>query len=328
MTPRFTVAIPAYNHPEYLKQAILSCLKQTVSNFEIVVSDDCSAEDLSVVASSFGDPRIKYYRNTERLGATRNFQRSVYLSQGAYVVNLNGDDLLLPTYLEAAGAALDACADAAAVYSARIGLSGTSVTGWHSMPKVRFANREAYIANPWLEKFHDVGPTCCLFRKFTFDKIGGYRVSLRFAADWDLFMRFMTMGGGVLFLPQILSVARTHERQMTRISNFDGLQDILELWQLEEYSHWPAWEVTNLAITQASAAVRNGGSLFEIFRQIHRHGLALRVLGGVPHALLEKVRHRMQLGPKEDSNYEVPENVEPAVRAAVALISSCSTSAI
>jgi glycosyltransferase involved in cell wall biosynthesis len=328
MTPRFTIAIPAYNHPEYLKQAILSCLKQTVSDFEIVVSDDCSAEDLSVVVSSFGDPRIKYYRNTERLGATRNFQRSVYLSQGEYVVNLNGDDLLLPTYLEVAGAALDACADAAAVYSARIGLSGTSVTGWHSMPKVRFANREAYLANPWLEKFHDVGPTCCLFRKFTFDKIGGYRVSLRFAADWDLFMRFMTMGGGVLFLPQILSVARTHERQMTRIANFDGLQDILELWQLEEYSHWPAWEVANLAITQASATVRNGGSLFEIFRQIHRHGLALRVLRGVPHAFLEKIRQRMQVGPKEDSNYEVPENVESAVRAATALISSCSTSAI
>ena len=242
-------------------------------------------------------------------------------------MNLNGDDLLLPTYLEVAGAALDSCADAAAVYSAKIGLNGTSVTGWHSVPKVRFANREEYVANPWLEKFHDVGPTCCLFRKVAFDKVGGYRVSLRFAADWDLFMRFMTVGGGVLFLPQILSVARTHDRQMTRISNFDGLQDVLELWQLKEYSHWPAWEVASLAITQVSAAVRSRGTLFEIFHQIHRRGLAFRVLRGVPHALLEKVRHRMHVGPKEDSNYKIPENVEPAVRAAVALISSCRPSA-
>ena len=328
MIPKFTIAIPAYNHPEYLKQAIVSCLKQTVSDLEIVVSDDCSAQDLREVATSFGDARIKYYRNAERLGATRNFQHSVYLSQGEYIVNLNGDDLLLPTYLERAGAALDACRDAAAVYSAKIGLSGTSVTRWHSMPSVRFANREGYMANPWLEKFHDVGPTCCLFRKVAFDKIGGYRVSLRFAADWDLFMRFMTVGGGVLFLSEILSVARTHDRQMTRISNFDGLQDILELWQLEEYSHWPARDVASLAITQASATVRRGGSLLEIFHQIHRRGLVLRILGGVPHALLEKVRQRTRLGSKEDRNedrnYEAPENAELAVRAAVALVNSCN----
>ena len=328
MRSRFTIAIPAYNHPEYLKQAIVSCLKQTVSDYEIVVSDDCSAEDLSVIASSFDDPRIKYYRNTERLGATRNFQHSVYLSQGQYVVNLNGDDLLLPNYLEVAGAALDAREEAAAAYSALVCLNGTSVTGWHSMPKVRFANREAYIANPWLEKFHDVGPTCCLFRKVAFDKIGGYRVSLKFAADWDLFMRFMTIGGGVLFVPQILSVARTHDGQMTRVANFDGFQDILDLWQLKEYSHWPAWEVAQLALTQASAAVRTGGSWFDIFYHIHRRGLGLRILAGVPHALLEKVRQRIHVSPIEDSNYEVPENVEPAVRAAAALLGSCKTSAI
>jgi glycosyltransferase involved in cell wall biosynthesis len=322
MKPKFTIAIPAYNLPEYLRQAIRSCLAQTVYDFEIVVSDDCSAENLDLVAKSFGDSRIKYYRNSGRLGATKNFQRSVNLSQGEYVVNLNSDDLLLPTYLEVAGAALDQCGEAAAVYSAMMCLSGSIVTGWNSVPKVRFANRQQYLENPWLEKFHNVGPTCCLLRKSVFDRIGGYRVSLRFAADWDLFMRLMTFGGGVLFLPQILSVARSHDRQMTRISTSDGLQDILELWQLNEYSHWPAWEIAHLALTQASAGVRSGGAWFDVLHQIRSRGLASRILRGVPRALLEKARQKMLSGEVGDSNYEPPVNVESAIRAATALIGS------
>ena len=322
MKPKFTIAIPAYNLPEYLRQAIRSCLAQTVPDFEIVVSDDCSAEDLSLIAKSFGDSRIKYYRNAERLGATRNFRHSVYLSQSEYVVNLNSDDLLLPNYLEVAGAALDKCGEAVAVYSAMMRVSGSTVTGWHSVPKVRFANRQGYLENRWLEKFHNVGPTCCLFRKSAFDRIGGYRVSLRFAADWDLFMRFMTFAGGVLFLPQILSVARSHDRQMTRISTSDGLQDILELWQLDEYSHWPAWEIAYLALTQVSAAVRSGGTLSDTLRQIRSRGLASRVLRGVPRALLEKARQRMPARAGADSNYEPPVNVEYAIRSATALVGS------
>jgi glycosyltransferase involved in cell wall biosynthesis len=322
MKPKFTIAIPAYNLPEYLRQAIRSCLAQTAYDFEIVVSDDCSAEDLGLVAKSFGDSRIKYYRNAGRLGATKNFQRSAYLSRGEYVVNLNSDDLLLPTYLEVAGAALDQCGEAAAVYSAIMCLTGSTITRWHSVPKVRFANRQQYLENPWLEKFHDIGPTCCLFRKSAFERIGGYRVSLRFAADWDLFMRFMTIGGGVLFMPQILSVARSHDGQMTQISTSDGLLDMLDLWQLDEYSHWPAWEIAYLALTQASAGVRSGGAWFDVLRQIRSRGLASRVLRGVPRALLEKARQRMRAGEVGDSNYEPPVNVESAIRAATALIGS------
>ena len=102
MKHKFTIAIPVYNRPEYLRQAIRSCLAQTVPDFEIVVSDDCSPDDLGSVVSSFGDSRISYHRSMERLGAARNHQLSVSLSQGEYVVNLHSDDLLLPTYLESA----------------------------------------------------------------------------------------------------------------------------------------------------------------------------------------------------------------------------------
>lgn len=321
MKPKFTIAIPAYNHPEYLRQAIRSCVEQTFSDFEVIISDDCSGEDLASVVKSFDDSRVKYLRNRERLGATKNFQHSVSLSQTEYVVNLNADDLLLPDYLEAAGAALDQNIQAVAVYSAAVQLSGSTVFGWQTMPKLSFAGRQQYLENPWLEKFHNIGPTCCLFRKAAFDSIGGYRVCLRFAADWDLYMRLMTIAGGVLFLPKILSIARRHEGQMTRVSNFDGLKDVLELWQLREYSHWPEWEISELALTQVSAGLRGGGDWFDVLQLIRNCGLTSRLLKGLPRAVFEKTRARIAPRNRMDRNYQSPVNVESAVRMATAMIS-------
>src|SRR5579864_8942267 len=117
MKPKFSIAIPAYNRSEYLGQAIRSALAQTTQDFEVIVSDDCSTEDLESVVASFHDSRLKYHRSKIRLGAARNHQTSVDLSCGDYIVNLHSDDLLLPNYLEVAAAELAARQNAAAVYS-------------------------------------------------------------------------------------------------------------------------------------------------------------------------------------------------------------------
>jgi hypothetical protein len=220
------------------------------------------------------------------------------------------------------GAALDECTVAAAVYSVAMRVKGTTIIGWHSMPKIPFASHKEYVDHPWLEKFHNVVPTCCLFRRSAFERIGGYRVSLRFAADWDLFMRFMSVAGGVLFLPAILSIARKHDRQMTKLSTPDGLQDILDLWKMDEYSHWPAWEIAHLALTQTSDGVRSGRSRFEVLQKIRQRGLVMRIMRGMPRALYEKAMTRMRPADVVDVNYLPPANVDDAVRAAIALIGS------
>lgn len=318
--PKYTIAIPVHNRLEYLKQAIRSSLAQTVSDFEVVISDDCSTDDLGSVVNSFNDPRILYHRSEQRLGAARNHQLSVALSHGDYIVNLHSDDLLFPTYLEVAGHALDARGEGAAVYSPMACLSGSKITGWNSVPKIRFANNEVYLANLWLEKFHNTGPTCCLFRRSAFQRVGGYRVSLRFAYDWELFMRFMTIGGGVLFLSDILSVYRIHEGQASQTVSVQGLYDILDLWQLNEYAHWPSSDIADLVLTVLSIAVRSGSDWVDILEQIRRSGLALRVLRGFPRAVLNKALRKARLSAKGDSNYESPANLESAFRTAGAQI--------
>src|SRR5581483_3940121 len=144
MAPKFSVVIPVYNRCDLLLQAVRSCLTQTASDFEVVISDDCSSEDLHPAVLSFGDPRVQYSRNKVRIGASKNHQRAVSLAKGHYVLVLHSDDLLLPDCLDVAGQALEERPEAAAAYFSTTYLKGLTVQGWHPVPKITFANRAVF----------------------------------------------------------------------------------------------------------------------------------------------------------------------------------------
>lgn len=317
--PKFSIAIPAYNRPEFLAQAIRSALAQTVDDFEVIVSDDCSTEDLESVVLSFHDSRLQYHRSKARLGAARNHQTSVDLSSGDYVVNLHSDDLLLPNYLEAAVTELAALANAAAVYSSVAYLENYTITGCQNVPRIRFADASVFSQHRWLEKFHNVAPTSCLFRRSAFTNVGGYRVTLRFAYDWDLFMRFMLIGGGVVFSREVLSVYRRHEEQASQTSSDDGLYDVLDLWQLKEYSHWKASDVADLVLTSLRQKRRLAGCA-TVLSEVSRRGVTVNLLSGMPVALYERLAGKRRHDSSLEVNYESPLRTDAAVWAARVLI--------
>lgn len=318
MKPTFSIAIPAYNRPEYLVQAIRSALAQTTEDFEVIVSDDCSTDDLESVVASFHDSRLKYQRSKVRLGAARNHQTSVELSCGDYIVNLHSDDLLLPNYLDVAGAELASREKAAAVYSSVAYLQNGTITGCQSVPRIRFADGSILSENLWLEKFHNVAPTSCLFRRSAFNSVGGYRVTLRFAYDWDLYMRFMLIGGGVVFSREVLSVYRRHEEQASQTSSDDGLYDILDLWRLKEYSHWKASDVADLVLTSLRQKKHLAGCA-AVLSEVNRRGVTVNLLSGMPIALYERLAGKRRQGTSLDVNYELPLRMDTAVGAARAL---------
>jgi GT2 family glycosyltransferase len=316
MAPKFSVVIPVYNRRDFLLKAVESSLRQTATSHEVVVSDDCSSEDLRAAVTSFQEPRIRYYRNETRLGASRNHQQAVSRATGSYVLALNSDDLLLPECLEVAGRALDERDTAAAVYFSPTYLSGSKVEGFHPMPKIPFADASVLLENPWLESYHGTSPTCCLFRKAAFDRIGGYRPALRLAYDYDLYMRFMRIGGGVVFLPEVLSVYRKHPEQMCGNQTFDGLRDMLDLWHLPEYSHWPSSTVASLVLLHCLDARRRGGDLVQVVAEIRRQKLWIRLLAGVPTALFRKAFPNRTEEATIGANYRMPNGVDQAIESA------------
>ena len=97
---KFTVIIPVKNRANYLYHTLQTCTIQEYQNFEVIVSDDGSTDNLRQVVeeASRKDPRIKYVSPNNGLGVGMrdNFEFALSLVKEGYVIALGGDDGLLP----------------------------------------------------------------------------------------------------------------------------------------------------------------------------------------------------------------------------------------
>src|SRR5512138_3313501 len=97
----FAIIIPVYNRSHLLTETIKTVLSQTYRNFEAVIVDDGSKEDIGkIIDDNFGNgDRVKYYyKQNEERGAARNF--GLRQAKGDYAVFFDSDDLMKPQYLE------------------------------------------------------------------------------------------------------------------------------------------------------------------------------------------------------------------------------------
>ena len=95
-----SVIIPTKNRIDVLKRALQSVLKQTYSNYEVLVVDDKSEENVQETVASFDDPRIRYFLNTKST-SNANVCRNIGQNnaKGKYVAMLDSDDEWLPNHL-------------------------------------------------------------------------------------------------------------------------------------------------------------------------------------------------------------------------------------
>lgn len=99
---KFSVTIPAYK-AKYLKECIDSILSQTYSDFELIIVNDASPEDLDSIVNSYTDKRIQYFKNEKNCGAINvvdNWNKCLSYASGNYVICMGDDDKLCPNCLE------------------------------------------------------------------------------------------------------------------------------------------------------------------------------------------------------------------------------------
>ncbi|REC40406.1 glycosyltransferase family 2 protein [Chryseobacterium sp. 5_R23647] len=97
----FSIAIPAYKK-KFLYSCIDSILKQDYSDFELIVVNDNSPEDLDGIIEQFDDRRIKYFKNEKNCGAENvvdNWNICLSYASGDYFVLMGDDDEMTSDYL-------------------------------------------------------------------------------------------------------------------------------------------------------------------------------------------------------------------------------------
>ena len=103
---RFSITIPVYK-TEFLAECIESVLNQIYDDYEIVILNDCSPQNVEDVVKSFSNNehfnKIRYYENEKNVGAidvVDNWNKLLELAKGEFVICMGDDDKLAPECLE------------------------------------------------------------------------------------------------------------------------------------------------------------------------------------------------------------------------------------
>ncbi len=98
---KFSVLVPAFK-AKFLEDCIKSVLEQTYKNFELIIVNDASPENLDEIVERFDDERIHYYKNEKNFGALHvvgNWNKCLSYATGEWCICMGDDDRLIPCCL-------------------------------------------------------------------------------------------------------------------------------------------------------------------------------------------------------------------------------------
>jgi len=214
--PRLSIGLPVYNGDAFLAQAIDSLLAQSYRDFELIISDNASIDGTEAICRVRAalDPRIRYFRNEENLGAMHNFNRVVELSRGEYFKWAAHDDLHEPAFVERCVEALDRHPDVVLACTKLVDIDEhgvrkpveVPVLAWDSPhPNARFRA----LANPHhrCESIFGVVRTAVL---------RGTMLLSDYAGCDRVLLAQIALEGKFYEVPEVLFLHREHKRRSTR----------------------------------------------------------------------------------------------------------------
>ncbi|MGQ3904392.1 glycosyltransferase family 2 protein [Mixta calida] len=97
-----SIIMPAYNSLKTIEESINSVKKQTYTQWELLITDDCSTDGTYELLKKLAqnDPRIKIFQNNENSGAGVSRNNSIKNASGRFIAFLDSDDLWEPNKLQ------------------------------------------------------------------------------------------------------------------------------------------------------------------------------------------------------------------------------------
>lgn len=208
--PQVSIIIPVYNRSNYLIEAVQSALNQTYLEVEVVVADDGSEDVLlkKALNSLERTPRLRVLRLSHAgVAATRN--RAIQTSTAKYILPLDDDDLLEPSYVSKCVKVLEERPDIGMVYS-KADFIGSKSGEW-ALPS--FTMKRMLIDNCIFAS--------ALYRKSDWQRSGGYNSRLPAREDHDFFLRLLNLGLSPHRLDEVLFHYRQHGESRNQLVALD-----------------------------------------------------------------------------------------------------------
>jgi glycosyltransferase involved in cell wall biosynthesis len=237
--PKVSVIIPNYNHARFLRKRVDSVLRQTLSDFELILLDDCSTDDSCSILSSYAnDRRVRIEVNSSNSGNTfHQWNKGVRLARGKYVWIAESDDYADERMLQRLVAILEGEARVAFAYCRSWCVSEDDrLEGFldryiayidsRRWTKDFLADGQEECRNYFLRTNPVANASAVVFRRDLYDRVGGADESLRLCGDWKLWAA-LALAGQVAYLGEPMNYFRFHDASVRNKSKLVK-QDLVE----------------------------------------------------------------------------------------------------
>ncbi|MGQ9818869.1 MAG: FkbM family methyltransferase [Candidatus Kapaibacteriales bacterium] len=208
--PLVSVVIPCYNMGKFLPDALNSIIQQTFKDLEIIIVDDGSQDNSFEIGKDFGSsfPSVQIIVvKTDNWGLATARNIGISISRGKYILPLDADDVIAPTFLEKTVEILE--------------LSNEIDIAYTDLQEFGYGNRiiPAGEFNPTTLPISNQLSYCSLFRRKVWEALGGYNPNMKEGyEDWDFWVGAVEKGFKGKRIPEALFFYRIRSDSMYKNS--------------------------------------------------------------------------------------------------------------
>ncbi|MHB1568010.1 MAG: glycosyltransferase family 2 protein [Solirubrobacteraceae bacterium] len=209
--PQVSVVMPVRDGAEHLEDAARSILSQTLTDLELVIVDDGSRDGTRDVMARLRDRdrRVTVVATSGRSGIAHALNEGCAAARGRYLARLDADDISLPTRLEQQVLLLNASHEIGIVGGQMIATDLVGKDLWQATYPI-----DDHAIRSMAESANPFGGSTVTMRRDVFEACGGHRESLRYAEDYDLWMRMLERCRGANLAEPVV-LYRVHPGQTT-----------------------------------------------------------------------------------------------------------------
>ena len=199
LAPSVSVIIPAYRVTPYIAEALQSVIKQSYTDYEIILVDQDRDDGMARAIAPFAERIIQLTIDPVNASVARN--HAIRHARGRYIALLDGDDCWLPHFLARLVPMLEAKDGPDVAYPNAVLFGRSDCEGvifQNSFPSRRPVDLHAILTR---DSYVFGG---LVFRREIFDRVGGYDESLNSCEDLDLWLRIAANGGRFDFTSETL----------------------------------------------------------------------------------------------------------------------------
>ena len=263
--PLVSIVIPVFDGERLIGRTLNSARAQTYEPIEIIVVDDGSTDQSAAIAAAVAahDQRIQLIKQENRgVAAARNL--GVKIAQGSLIAPLDADDLWHRDKLVRQVAVMQASPKAGLVYSWAVEIDDND----YVIPPVR--NGSTAEGNVFLELVSKAGiidsGSNPLIRRTCFEAVGGYDPSLRYAEDWQFYLRLAEICEFALVPAHLVGYRRVASGLSRDVTKMAEAMEGISRWIVERRPEIPSQVIqqmdyhcnlylTHLAITDEQLGV-------------------------------------------------------------------------